>query len=211
MILFLDVVAPCPKFVLIDNDKIIRSIHILDKNIIKISDNLLPKYLMLEKKYKLFNKINTLVVSTGPGSFTSLRVGISFMYGQSISKNIPIYGVTITKLLNYSIKESHYKKTLLLICSVNNQNFICTPFNKANNGYKIHKISDEILKKINFGHYNTCISNYKLSQDLKKKFSNINNFVVHNVEKSLNPCVLSNLKEGQIIKPVYISDNRIFN
>ena len=56
-----------------------------------------------------------------------------------------------------------------------------------------------------------CISNYKLSQDLKKKFSNINNFVVHNVEKSLNSCVLSNFKEGQIIKPVYISDNRIFN
>ena len=51
MILFLDVVSPRPKFVLIDKDQIIRSIHILDKNIFKISDSLLPKYLMLEKKY----------------------------------------------------------------------------------------------------------------------------------------------------------------
>ena len=85
MILFLDVVSPFPKFILIDNDKIIRSIHILDKNIIKISDNLLPKYLMLEKKYDLFNKINKFVVSTGPGSFTALRVGISFTYAMRIS------------------------------------------------------------------------------------------------------------------------------
>ena len=59
MILFLDVVSPCPKFVLIDNDKdkIIQSIHILDQNITKISDSLLSKYLILEKKYELFNKI----------------------------------------------------------------------------------------------------------------------------------------------------------
>ena len=54
MILFLDVVAPCPRFVLIDNNKIIRSIHILDKNIIKISDNLIPKYLIRSNKFQQF-------------------------------------------------------------------------------------------------------------------------------------------------------------
>ena len=74
MILFLDVVSPSPKFVLIGNDNIIQSIYILDQNITKISDNLIPKYLMLAKENILFSKINKLVVTKGPGSFTSLRV-----------------------------------------------------------------------------------------------------------------------------------------
>ena len=166
---------------------------------------------MLEKKYELFNKIDNLVVTIGPGSFTSLRVGISFMYGQSISKKIPIYGIESTKLLNYSIQKNNYKNTLLLICSVNNQNFICIPSKKASNDYIIFKISNEIMKKINFKCYTTCISNYKLPDDLKKRLSNINNFVVHNVEENLNSCVLTTLNDGQVINPVYISDNKLFN
>ena len=211
MILFLDVVSPCPQFVLLDNDKIIRSIHILDKNIIKISDGLLSKYLKLERKYDLFNKIDKLIVSTGPGSFTSLRVGISFMYGQSISKDIPFYGISSTKLLNYSIKRDNYENTLLLVCSANSQNFICIPFKKASNDYKIHKINDTILKKINSDCYTSCVANYKIPDDLKKKLSNINNFVVHNIEENVNLCVLSNLKKEQVISPVYISDNKLLN
>ena len=49
---------------------------------------------------------------------------------------------------------------------------------------------DEILKKVNISRYTSCISNYKLSHDLKKRLSNINNFVVHNIEENLNSCVL---------------------
>ena len=211
MILFLDVVSPHPKFVLIDNDKIIRSIHILDQNIIKISDQLITKYLKFEKRYKLFNKIDKLVVSTGPGSFTSLRVGISFMYGLSISRNITIYGISTIELLNYSIQKSNFENTLLLICSVNNQNFICIPYNKASNDYKIYRINDEILKKINLDRHTSCVSNHKLSQYFKKRLSNINSFVVQNIEENLNLCVLSNLKKGQLINPVYVSDNKLFN
>ena len=93
MILFLDVVSPSPRFVLIENDNIIQSIHILDQNITKISDVIISKYLMLNKQHNFFNKLNKLAVTTGPGSFTSLRVGISFMYGQSIAKKIPIYAI----------------------------------------------------------------------------------------------------------------------
>ena len=89
-------------------------------------------------------------MTTGPGSFTSLRVGISFMYGQSISKKIPIYGIESTKLLNYSIQKDNYKNTLLLICSVNNQNFICIPSKKVSNDYKIFKISNVMDQTITY-------------------------------------------------------------
>ena len=68
-----------------------------------------------------------------------------------------------------------------------------------------------LLRKINFDCYTSCISNYKIPDDLKKKLSNINNFVVHNIEENINSCVLSNLKEEQVISPVYISDNKLLN
>ena len=67
------------------------------------------------------------------------------------------------------------------------------------------------MEKINSDCYTSCISNYKLSHDLKKRLSNINNFIVHNIEENLNSCVLTTLNEGQIINPVYVSDNKLFN
>ena len=133
------------------------------------------------------------------------------MYGQSISKDIPFYGISSTKLLNYSIKRDNYENTLLLVCSANSQNFICIPFKKASNDYKIHKINDTILRKINSDCYTSCVANYKIPDDLKKKLSNINNFVVHNIEENVNLCVLSNLKKEQVISPIYISDNKLLN
>ena len=74
MILFLDVISPEPKFVLIDNNKTIESLHILDGNYKKISDRIHIKFLSLQKKYNLINLLNYLIVCTGPGSYTSLRV-----------------------------------------------------------------------------------------------------------------------------------------
>lgn len=211
MILFLDVVSPCPKFVLIENDNIIQSIHILDKNITKISDSLIPKYLMLERGKRFFNKINKLVVTTGPGSFTSLRVGISFMYGLSISNEVSICGISCIKLLNYSVKKSDFNKTLLLICSPNNQNFICIPFNKKQQNYQIHKINDDLLKKINLDNFTNCISNHDMSYDLVKRFPSVNKFTIQNVEKIINFNILSNLNTESVIKPIYISDNKLYN
>ena len=67
------------------------------------------------------------------------------------------------------------------------------------------------LRKINFDCYTSCISNYKLPDDLKINLSYINNFVVHNIEENVNICVISNLKREQVISPIYISDNKLLN
>ena len=90
MILFLDTVSPSPTFTAIKDNKVIYSIHILDENSNKISDRIIPTFLKLQKESQLDNKIKKLVVCTGPGSYTSLRVGIAFMYGISYSKKIPL-------------------------------------------------------------------------------------------------------------------------
>ena len=103
MILFLDVISQVPKFVLIDNNKVIESLHILNKNNSKVSNCLHKKFLTLQKKYNLLDLLECLIVCTGPGSYTSLRVGISFMFGLSYSKKIPLRGITCTELFSHFI------------------------------------------------------------------------------------------------------------
>ena len=93
MILFLDTVSPLPEFSVIKENNIIMSIQILNENCKKISDRIIPVYLELQKKLQINDKIEKLIVCTGPGSFTALRVGIAFMYGLSISKKIPLLGI----------------------------------------------------------------------------------------------------------------------
>ena len=125
MILFLDVISPVPKFVLLDNNKVIESLDILDQNNNKVSNCLHNKFLILQKKYKLLDLLDHLIVCTGPGSYTSLRVGISFMLGISYSKEIPLSGITCTELLSQFIKVEDIDKTFIVICSANNQYFFC--------------------------------------------------------------------------------------
>ena len=50
MILFLDTVSPIPTFSVIKDNKIVHSIHILDKNNNKISDRIIPAFLELQKE-----------------------------------------------------------------------------------------------------------------------------------------------------------------
>ena len=57
MIIFLDVISPIPKFVIIDNNKVIESLHILDDNCEKISDTIHDKFLILQRKHNLLNLI----------------------------------------------------------------------------------------------------------------------------------------------------------
>ena len=86
------------------------------------------------------------------------------MFGQSISQKIPIFGISIIKLFNSLINKSDVHKTILMICSSNNQNFICVPFNQEKQDYQIHKINDDLLlKKIDLDYFTNCISNDEIS------------------------------------------------
>ena len=205
MLLFLDVISPEPKFILINENKIVYSIYIIDGNITKISDVLLQKYLTLAKVNSLGNKLKKLVVCTGPGSYTSLRVGISFMYGLSISKNIPLYGVECTKLLTKSIDRNNQEKTFLLICSSNDQNYLCLPSNKNKEEYFIERIEENTKNlEIDFNQYIYCISNYKINDKLKVLLSKINNISIIAIEEMINEEFFSKSMKNNIIKPIYI-------
>ena len=213
MILFLDVISPEPKFVVIDNNKNIESLHILDDNYNKISDRIHIKFLNLQKKYNLINLLNYLIVCTGPGSYTSLRVGISFMLGISYSKNIPIRGFSGTQLLGSSVLIEDFYKTLIVICSTNNQNYICLPKNHNKFQYKIlNVIHQDSLNNIDFKLYSKCITNFNLPDFLNNELSyNIKKLEYINFEDKLNNNLLTTSVDEKILQPIYVSNNKLFN
>ena len=147
MILFLDTVSPSPVFSIIKENKVIQSIQILNKNSNKISDCIIPAYIELQNQLQINDKIQKLIVCTGPGSFTALRVGIAFMYGLSVSKKISITGISCTDLFQYAIKKLNKKNTLMIIYSSNKQNFIAIPSNKSGK-YFISKINSKFYSTL---------------------------------------------------------------
>jgi len=103
MILFLDTVSPLPEFSLIEDNKVIYSLKILNNDHQKMSDYIIPAYNDIDKIYSLSNKLELLLVNTGPGSYTALRVGIAFLAGLSMSRNIKFIGIYSIAILGIGI------------------------------------------------------------------------------------------------------------
>ena len=73
----------------IENGTLIDS---MDKDKSKQHAEILPKLyqeLQIRTNFTLSN-VDALAVSIGPGSFTGLRIGLSFTKGLAFSKNLPI-------------------------------------------------------------------------------------------------------------------------
>jgi len=207
MILFLDTVSPLPQFSLIQENKVIYSIHIISKKSNKISDSIVSSYIDLKKKINIENKIEKLIVCTGPGSYTALRVGISFMYGLSLSLKKKLLGIGCADLLHQTILKSEQKKTIFFICSSNNQFFYCKFLD--NNKLSIQKFDKELyLEKNKVTEYTNCVSNSILPSDIRTSldFKSIKVAEFANII-SLNTKKISSLCQKNVIEPIYISNN----
>lgn len=213
MKLFLDVISPIPKFVITDNNKLIESLDILDNHYIKISDIIHDKFLILQKKYNVLDLLDLLIVCTGPGSYTSLRIGVSFMLGISYSKRIPIFGISYTELLRNFVSKDDFYSTLIIICSTNNQNFVCLPIHYKNYQYKILKINEkQIFDNIDLTVYSRCISNFNLPDFFNKKVcSTVEKLEYLDFKDMLDENFLTMSNSKTILQPIYISDNRLFD
>ena len=69
---------------------------------------ILPKfYLKLQNRTGfILDDIDAIAISIGPGSFTGLRIGLSFAKGLAFSKDLPIIPISTMMSLAYSIKEN---------------------------------------------------------------------------------------------------------
>ena len=130
MILYLDVVSSIPEFSIIEDNKIIFSTKIIHSVDEKLSDNIIPKYLEMNKSFKFQNNLKGLIITTGPGSYTSLRVGAAFIAGLKYSKNIKIASVSSEIISKLLISDNNKINELVYINSANSQNFISLQNNK---------------------------------------------------------------------------------
>ena len=212
MILFLDTVSSLPEFSLIKDNKIIYSKKILSKNKGKMSDYIIPIYINLEKKFSLANRLKYLILNTGPGSYTALRVGIAFLSGLSLSRNISLIGISCVDLFRYSIKKDELISSAILITSSNDQNFFCF-YNIKKNIHIINKIENKdksiykkqvLLKKI-FTNAELPLQKFNLSKNIKIIKISFNTLVIQNISN-----IISQPKK-EFIEPIYISSNKILN
>ena len=111
MFLFLDVVSPIPEFYIIKDKKIIDSIKIVTDEEFKLSDKIIPTYLEVNKNHNLSKNLSKLIITIGPGSYTALRVGASFIAGLSQSMDVPVSVISNETIYQY-------------LTGLNNKNFI---------------------------------------------------------------------------------------
>jgi tRNA A37 threonylcarbamoyladenosine modification protein TsaB len=201
MFLFLDVASPIPEFHLINDKKIVDSIKIGDNADQKLSDLLIPTYLDINNTYKLFKNIKKLIITIGPGSYTSLRVGASFIAGLSQSMNLPVSVIsteTMYKHLYYANKQIG-----IYFESSNRQKF----FSYKKDSYFFHeKVENEnyvIPESISLVFYNFTSPKF-IDNKIKSEAFSIKKIILKNLD-------LLEFSKNKIIKPIYISNNRILN
>jgi len=201
MFLLLDVASPIPEFHLINDKKIIDSIKITDNNDQKLSDLLIPTYLEINTAYKLSDNLKKLIITIGPGSYTALRVGASFIAGLSQSMNLPVSAVSALTIHNHLSEPRNHIG--IYFESSNKQKF----FSYQKNHQFIHEKIDDM--------------SYTLPESVSKLLYNYNlpNFINTKVESeifSIKINIIENLDKLEfdnnlIIKPIYVSNNSILN
>ena len=209
MILFLDTVSPLPEFSLIGDNKIIFSKKIINNHHEKMSDYLIKSYTDLEKKFSLDQKLENLIINIGPGSYTSLRIGIAFFSGLSLSYQIGLKGIPCVDFYKYIISKDDLLFTGIYINSANNQKFICI-YDEKKDHYNIHKI--ESFNEIENFKIKKIISNTELNKNNSNLFKNIKYQSISFKEIIIkNLDAIMRLESPKIIEPIYISNNKILN
>jgi len=201
MFLFLDVASPISEFHLINDKKIIDSIKITNKTDQKLSDLLIPTYLQIDNDYNLSKKLKKLIITIGPGSYTALRVGASFIAGLSQSMDLPV-AVISTKTIYKYLSDTN-KKIGIYFESSNNQKFFLYQKNSEYIYVKIENQNFIIPKLISCIFYNLGLPKF-IDTKIKSEMFSIKMNVLENLEKL-------EFNKNLIIKPIYISNNSILN
>ena len=201
MFLLLDVASPIPEFHLINDKKIIDSIKILDKNDQKLSDLLIPTYLEIDTAYKLSENLKKLIITIGPGSYTALRVGASFVAGLSQSMNLPVSAVSTLTIHNYLPEPRNHIG--IYFESSNKQKFFSYQKNHQFIHEKIDDMSYTLPDSVSKLLYNYTLPNF-INTKIESKIFSIKNNVIENLDKI-------KFDKDLIIKPIYISNNTILN
>ena len=202
MIFFIDTVSLKPHISLIKDNNIINSTKIPTN--FPVSDAIIQELEKIMKNNLKSLKIELIAVCVGPGSYTSLRIGISVAIGLKHSFNIPVLGFSANEvLLSYSRLNNLKKNICIYVQSLNNQSFL-TLYDKQNNQIiKTQKFESKENIEPYFSKSDTIlISNENISNNL---FSNYKKLDINIVElyKAFNSTKDFNNKNDNI-SPIYV-------
>ena len=158
--------------------------NVLDKLLLKdvknTSESLLPSIIQILFNNSLkINDINKIAVVKGPGSFTSVRLGVTVAKVLAYSLNVPIVSITSIDLLGLNLDKPSYVSV-----EENNGYFICY--------YESNKSAIKYLKK---KEYEEFILNNEVLTDIKINYKKLINY-------------LNSLEEENVynVNPLYIKD-----
>ncbi len=204
MLLFLDVISPLPEFLVIEDNKVILHRKIIDNESDKLSDNIFQAFIGLNKGLNLIQNLEKIVITIGPGSYTSLRVGAAFVSGLHILKDIHLCSFSISDIINFKLNINNKNNSGFYLESANEQKFFC--YLEKNNKIMYSKIENGsfiIPNQIDTIFYNIS----KLNLEIK----NIKQYKFSFAEELLKNHSKLNFQKNEILKPIYISNNKVLN
>lgn len=170
------------------------------------AEALIPNICSCLKKANLsFNDLNLIAVSSGPGSFTGIRVGLAAARALALALNIPCVGVQNPLIMLNSIKNLQKCQEILVVLETKRDDFYFQIFD--NNFLPLNNVqtakSQEIIKLL-------TKNNVLIIGNAKKKFlkeiqnmQNVTFFCDNDSEDKINLESLALLA----IKDVKISEN----
>ena len=156
---------------------------------------------ILEKNSILINKVDYIATIIGPGTFTGIRVGLSFSQGLAYSLGIPIVPINAIDVLNDQVKmDGKYT-----IAMHSHKNFIIYQhFNDKNKNHmkfgKVEDIKDKTIFGIGLEKFQTeldynplKLSSFEVGEYAIRKYTEL-------VEKNIS-----------LIKPIYLNEYKVDN
>ena len=173
----------------------------LQTNIIKYEALSLVIFDFIKKHNIEVEKKFSVLVNSGPGSFSGIRIALAIAKGMQLVKKLNIYSYN-TFMLNAA---PYLKKKEKLISIIRTNNFYY--FSKINFG---NKLSFTLPKKLESNYLETNNFLIVIPEEIK------NDNIFHNIDKK-NVCISefnpknvdilieNNLLENKLIKPLYLS------
>ena len=176
-------------------------INKLQTNLYK-NEVLIQNILDTLKKFKIeLDDSFSILINTGPGSFSGIRVSLSVAKGIALVKNIKIFGYNYF-LLNIANEIKNKGKVISIQKTKNFYYFLKVNFKN------LRSISKP--KKIHLDKFINSDSTVIVPKELKKDkiFNKINIKKIKYVEfnlKNIDKLIKNNLLENKLIKPLYLS------
>ena len=108
---------------------------------------------IMQKADKNFSNIDRIIVNTGPGSFTGIRIGVSAARGFGLALDKPVIGISLLEAKAFALRNNEYAITIveeghggtLMVQNFNKAGQVLTPAYTATANDIKQKIMGEIL------------------------------------------------------------------